>query len=140
MARADPGRARGWPAPILGDETSISDGAALPTEAVPSAALSDPQATAVISTVTGEQKKSKAKPVDDSAMPTVVTNAYNPGPIDAQSTELTPSVQTELPVVGAEVEPRTEAHDIGRSSQTMELQTTNPRSELTSAPDESEMF
>ena len=136
----------GGPAPILGDETSISDGTPLPPEPpVPSATLSDPQATAVMPTVTGEQKRSaaKAKPVDDSALPTVVTTAYNPdgpsGALDAPSTELTPSVQTQLPV-GGELEPRTEAHDLGRSSATMELPATNPRSELTSAPDESDPF
>lgn len=125
----------GGPAPILGEETSISDGKALEPEGL-AAPGSDPQATAIMS---AEKPGPKPKPIDASALPTVVTTAYTP---DAPSTELTgtPTVHTGLPVIGVELEPRTQAHEMGRTSATQELPATNPRSAVTPAPDEHDPF
>lgn len=131
----------GGPAPILGDEQALTEATAVPSPDALASPKSDPQATAIMTALIDPAPaaaapvprksqpgvKPKPKPQDDSAMPTVVTVAYTPGstsgPIDAPGTELTgqPSV-----VVGAEVDPPTQAHAVGRHSATQELPATNP--------------
>jgi len=115
----------GGPAPILGDESALTEA----TDAFPRATQSDPQATAIMSALPdpkAEAKKPGVKPkkTDDSAMPTVVTMAYTPGstsgPVDAGGLDA-PSVQTDLPVIAGELESQTEAHQVGRASATQEL-------------------
>ncbi|MBS1149663.1 MAG: hypothetical protein H6Q89_1361, partial [Myxococcaceae bacterium] len=129
----------GGPAPILGDESALTESTDLP----PPPADSDPQATVVMTALPDPAKK-PAKVVDDSAMPTVVTVAYTPGstsgPLDAPGTDPAnaPSVQTDLPLISAEVEPKTEAHDVGRASATQELPATNPLAPITA--DDSDPF
>ncbi len=111
----------GGPAPILGDESALEAAA----DPIPAATKSDPQATAIMAALPEPKKPGvKAKAPDDSAMPTVVTDAY------------TPSAQAGLPML--EAEPKTQAHDVGRVSATQELPATNPLAPITA--DDSDPF
>ena len=121
----------GGPAPILGEESAIAEaggGVALGDS-------DDAQATSIMA-VPAEVKRPGVRPKrqDDSAMPTVVTNAYTPGvssPFDISGT-------TELPVIVGEIEPKTQAHDVGRASATQELPAARARAEVTA--DDSDPF
>jgi tetratricopeptide (TPR) repeat protein len=127
----------GGPAPILADES------ATPEPEVPLGGPSDFQPTAVIEATSLDsarddrhpEKKPGVRPKrrDDSAAPTVVTQAYE-SPTEAVSTaglDLgggSPSVHVDLPVIAGELEePATMAHTLGRTSATQELPATDPR-------------
>ncbi len=130
----------GGPAPILGEERALAD-------AFSSATTNDPEATAIIDLPAPAAKKSaaKSKVQDDSAMPTVVTMAYTPGagtpPVDGRDGEsMTPSVQTELPVIAGDFEERTQTQQVGRASSTQELPASASKSKTLSAQDDSDPF